>query len=447
MRKAVASAGRKRVKKLSHSILAQELVRARKELQKESGELADLLAVMHAALESTTDAIVLTDGAAKVTGFNENYCEMMGMSRRQVMSASVQKLRERFSRLFKDPKKFIADTKAIYAAALPETFDVMELADGRVFERYSKLQKIDKRTVGRVWNFRDVTERKRSEEKLQAAKIAAERASKAKDDFLALLSHELRTPLTPALAAASYLAEHEDLQPEFREEVTAIMRNIQLEARLIDDLLDVTKIARGKIALRRELTDAHGLLRDALEVGRKGIHDKKIRVGTELDAVDHYVFADPVRIRQVLWNLINNGVKFTNRGGRITIRTFNQEKRLVFEIADTGIGIEPGKQGEIFDAFEQGEPSLTRQFGGLGLGLAICKTLVDLHNGEISVHSAGKNQGATFRVELDTAPTPAVPLVPANGRPRGVSRSLNVLVVDDHADTRDILARLLTKCG
>jgi signal transduction histidine kinase len=144
---------------------------------------------------------------------------------------------------------------------------------------------------------------------------------------LALLSHELRTPLTPALAAASYLAEHEDLLPEFREEVMAICSNVQLESRLIDDLLDLTRITRGKIELRRETVDAHRLLRDALEIARKDMEEKKIDLVMELDATFHHVWADPVRIQQVLWNLINNAVKFTNTGGRITVRTSSKKKR------------------------------------------------------------------------------------------------------------------------
>jgi signal transduction histidine kinase len=226
---------------------------------------------------------------------------------------------------------------------------------------------------------------------------------------LALLSHELRTPLTPALAAASYLAEHEDLLPEFREEVMAICSNVQLESRLIDDLLDLTRITRGKIELRRETVDAHRLLRDALEIARKDMEEKKIDLVMELDATFHHVWADPVRIQQVLWNLINNAVKFTNTGGRITVRTSSKKKRFSFEIADTGLGIEPEKQHSIFNAFDQGEPSITRQFGGLGLGLTISKRLLDLHGGAISVESKGKYMGSLFKVTLD-AVRPAVPL-------------------------------------
>lgn len=410
-------------------------------------ELADLQAMMRATLESTTDAIVLTDGAAKVTGFNQKYAELMGLTPKAVSRMGVQQLRERFSRQFKDPERFIAETKAIYAAGSPETFDIIEFADGRIFERYSKLQKIDERTVGRVWSFRDITERQRSEERLRAAKIQAERASKAKDDFLALLSHELRTPLTPALAAASYLAEHEALLPEFRKEINAVMRNVQLEARLIDDLLDVTRIARGKIELCREVVDAHALVRDALEVARKDMREKQMELSLYTEAADHYVRVDPVRIRQVLWNLITNAVKFSDAGGRIEVRTKNKGRSFVFEISDNGIGIEPEKKGSIFKAFEQGEASITRQFGGLGLGLTISKTLLDLHGGTIEVHSDGKNRGATFRVALQVVAPPANRVTPRDGGDPGLSRSLQVLLVDDHADTRDVLSRLLTKCG
>src|SRR5205085_7113464 len=168
-----------------------------------------------------------------------------------------------------------------------ESFETLELKDGSVLERYSKIQSIDDRPVGRVWSFRDVTERKRAEENLEAAKVAAEKANQAKDDFLASLSHELRTPLTPALVAASYLAESEDLPLEFREDVTAIWRNVQLEAQLIDDLLDVTRITRGKIEVHHEVVDVHRLLHSAVEIVGSDISKKHIELVIDLDATEH----------------------------------------------------------------------------------------------------------------------------------------------------------------
>jgi PAS domain S-box-containing protein len=283
MRKS-ASPRKRRRRSIPSKRSDRELIRAQEALERKTEELANTLVMMRATLESTTDAIVVTDGTAKITGYNQKYVEMLNASREIIEGGNVRQLREMFSRRFKDPQQFLSRIKDIYASSAQESFDVLEFADGRVFERYSKLQLIDSRTMSRVWSFRDVTERKCAEEKLEAAKIAAEKASKAKDDFLALLSHELRTPLTPALAAASYLAEHEDLLPEFREEVMAICSNVQLESRLIDDLLDLTRITRGKIELRRETVDAHRLLRDALEIARKDMEEKKIDLVMELDA-------------------------------------------------------------------------------------------------------------------------------------------------------------------
>src|SRR4029077_778044 len=214
-----------------------------------------------------------------------------------------------------------------------------------------KIQSIDKRSVGRVWSFRDVTERKRAEEKMEAAKIAAEKASQAKDDFLARLSHELRTPLTPALVAASYLAEHKDLPSEFREEVRAIWRNVQLEAQLIDDLLDVTRITRGKIEVHHEVVDVHRLLHSAVEIVGSDISKKDIQLVIDLGAGQWHIWADPVRIQQVFWNLINNAVKFTPQKGRISMRSFKRGEQFVFEIRDRGIGTDPERAARIFEPF------------------------------------------------------------------------------------------------
>jgi PAS domain S-box-containing protein len=425
----------------------QELLHAKEALERKTEELALSLSMMQATLDSTTDAIVATDLIGNVRDFNEKYAEMMGVTREQLDTADVGELRKKFSQRFKDPEQFMTRVREIYATAPPESFETLELKDGSILERYSKIQSIDERPVGRVWSFRDITERKRAEEKLEAAKIAAEKASQAKDDFLAVLSHELRTPLTPALVAASYLAEHENLLPEFREEVTAIWRNVQLEAHLIDDLLDVTRITRGKIEMHHEAVDVHRLLRNAVKIAQKDMLEKEVEFAIDLHATKHHIWADPVRIQQVFWNLVNNAVKFTPIGGRITIRSSNKGKQFVFEISDTGIGIELARQGRIFEAFDQGERAITRQFGGLGLGLTISKTLLDLHGGQISVQSEGKNRGTTFRVFLDVLREPSVPSTDTTNREITATRSLHLLLVDDHDDTRHVLARLLSKGG
>ncbi len=278
---------------------------------------------------------------------------------------------------------------------------------------------------------RDITDQIRSRE-FEAEKNAAQKASKAKDDFLAALSHELRTPLTPALAAATYLQGNaEKLPPEFVEDIEIIKRNVQLQARLIDDLLDLTRIARGKLHLELEDCDAHTIIENALETAHSAIAAKQLKVATELEAKECHVLADCIRLQQVFWNLINNAVKFTSQGGQITIRTSNDKsKRFHFEITDTGIGIEPQRLASLFQPFEQADPSVTRQFGGLGLGLAISKRLVDLHHGRIEADSRGRSSiGLNRRVGGKTS------------KPR------RILLVEDHQDTRRTLSRLLTHFG
>jgi PAS domain S-box-containing protein len=295
---------------------------------------------------------------------------------------------------------------------------------------------------------RDITDQIRSRE-FEAEKIAAQKASKAKDDFLAALSHELRTPLTPALAAATYLQDNaEKLPSEFAEDIEIIKRNVQLQARLIDDLLDLTRIARGKLHLELEDCDAHTIIENAIETAHSAIEAKQLNVATQLEAKEYHILADCIRLQQVFWNLINNAVKFTAQGGQIAIRTFNDDtERFHFEIADTGIGIEPQRLASLFQPFEQADPSVTRQFGGLGLGLAISKRLVDLHHGRIEAESRGRSFGATFKVTLETLRQGSA----ANGlnhRPGGkTSKPLRILLVEDHQDTRRTLSRLLTHFG
>ena len=295
---------------------------------------------------------------------------------------------------------------------------------------------------------RDITSQVATRE-LEAAKLAAEQASKAKDDFLAALSHELRTPLTPALAAASFLAQQRKRLPvEFAPEIDTIQRNVQLQARLIDDLLDLTRVVRGKLEIHFDRADAHTLVRDALEIARPDIVAKQLQVSTELNAKEHHIWADPVRMQQVFWNLINNAVKFTPRGGKIDIRTSNDAfGRFVFEIADTGIGIEPGKIRSLFEPFEQADSSITRQFGGLGLGLAISKYIVDAHEGNISAESRGRSYGATFRVAMAALPARVGKSGVRSRTPNKPVKSLRILLVEDHGDTRRTLSRLLKHFG
>jgi PAS domain S-box-containing protein len=295
---------------------------------------------------------------------------------------------------------------------------------------------------------RDITDQIRSRE-FEAEKIAAQKAGKAKDEFLAALSHELRTPLTPALAAATYLQDNADkLPPEFVEDIEIIKRNVQLQARLIDDLLDLTRIDRGKLHLELEDCNAHTIIKNALETAHSAIAAKQLKVASELEEKEYHILADCIRLQQVFWNLINNAVKFTPQGGQIAIRTFNDKAgRFHFEITDTGIGIEPQRLASLFQPFEQADSSVTRQFGGLGLGLAISKRLVDLHHGKIEAESRGRSFGATFKVRLDTMPNGSAAIALNHRIGIKTLKPLRILLVEDHQDTRRTLSRLLTHFG
>jgi signal transduction histidine kinase len=268
----------------------------------------------------------------------------------------------------------------------------------------------------------DVTERRNYEEALRAATMSAEKAkadaelaNAAKDHFLAVLSHELRTPLAPVLAAADLLQRREDLPSGARKPLEIIRRNVQLQARLIDDLLDVTRIAQGKLELKRTLIDIGTIIDRTVEVVRADIEAKRLQFAVTRSGAPDHVIADALRLQQVVWNLLSNAIKFTPEGGSVQLRCECVGGQVVIEVTDSGIDIEAEATERIFRAFEQGERTTTRQFGGLGLGLAIAKQLVEMHGGVISVHSSGRNRGATFRVQLpvSTAPVQADAVKPA----------------------------------
>jgi two-component system, cell cycle sensor histidine kinase and response regulator CckA len=244
--------------------------------------------------------------------------------------------------------------------------------------------------------------RRKMEKELQQQKENAEAANAAKDQFLAALSHELRTPLNPVLIWADGMMHQPGLPPEIAEGLEMVSRNVELEARLIEDLLDLTRITRGKLQLVLRLADAHELIRHAMDIVRSDISDRQIDVTIRLDAANHHVVVDPARLQQAFWNLLRNAYKFTPDHGVVSVRSSNPTPdTLTIEISDTGIGIEADSLGKIFDAFKQAGPRRE----GLGLGLAISKAVVEMHGGKIRAESAGLGKGATFLIDLPTAPT------------------------------------------
>lgn len=299
---------------------------------------------------------------------------------------------------------------------------------------------------------RDTTEERRAGDALRLAKEQAEAANAAKDRFLAMLSHELRTPLTPILAATTFIEQRfidqgAPLPDGLSELLPLIRRNIELEARLIDDLLDLNTISHGKLSLELAPMDLHEAMQDLIRTARIEAADKNLQINTRLDAARCCINGDAARVQQIIWNLLRNAIKFTPTDGGVLIETRNpDDAHIAIRVTDSGIGIGDAAMPRIFSAFEQADTSITRQFGGLGLGLAIAHALTLRHGGSLQAYSAGEGLGASFTVTLPL--TDAIPVERAAPTlSRGDGGPLRILLVEDNQDTTLAMVTLLGLSG
>jgi signal transduction histidine kinase len=302
----------------------------------------------------------------------------------------------------------------------------------------------------------EIAEHMRVEDKLRSvreegrqAKEEAERANGAKDNFLATLSHELRTPLTPVLLCAAALEQEPSIEPRFREQLGMMRQHIELEARLIDDLLDVTSISRGKLRVSVSgAIDMNSVLADTEHIVRSDALAKSVELRLIPAASEYHVAGDAARLHQVFWNLLKNAIKFTPEGGCITVRTSNPGSgQLVLAVTDTGIGIDRQTLPFVFTAFEERKIAGSKAFGGLGIGLSISRAIIELHGGAIRAESAGPGRGAVFIVDLPTvAASPTTP-VSVTRSPQLHRQLHRLLVVEDHEPTLTVLADLLRRRG
>ena len=300
----------------------------------------------------------------------------------------------------------------------------------------------------------EITSRKQAEA-LRLANEEAELASRAKDRFLAVLSHELRTPLTPILAAVSDLLDNPELSATVRPTLEMVRRNVSIEARLIDDLLDISRIVRSSLRIEPIPLDAHELVQQTAGLFEGEASSAGIRLVIGLDATRHNVLADPARFQQTVWNLVQNALKFTPRGGIIEIRSSNElivgsdRPVLLIAVRDTGIGIEPEKLPKIFEAFEQVRET-SKRVSGLGLGLTISRSLAEALGGSLVATSPGVGFGSTFTLRLPTIPRPRTAPTPSSSPEdpsRNPERSLRILLVEDNEDTLRYLSQILTRRG
>ncbi|HET9856582.1 MAG TPA: MASE1 domain-containing protein, partial [Chthoniobacterales bacterium] len=291
-----------------------------------------------------------------------------------------------------------------------------------------------------------IAERNRAHAAVEQQKEAVEAANRTKDNFLAMLSHELRTPLTPVLAALDTLEADGLHSSESKNSLSMIRRNVELESQLIDDLLDLTRIAKDKLQLRFGPLDAHEVINNVVEICRPEAQARNLTLHLNLRAGAHHVSGDAAKFQQIVWNLLKNAIKFTADNGEITISSSNPEPQLLaVAVHDTGIGIEPEIMNRIFDPFEQGEHAFQRRYGGLGLGLAISKSLAQAHGGTLIARSEGRDRGSTFILTMKSVPPP--PRIVKLTTPVPESRPLRILLVDDHLDTCTALERLLVRRG
>ena len=293
-----------------------------------------------------------------------------------------------------------------------------------------------------------MTERRRIEAELEQQKAAVESANRTKDNFLAMLSHELRTPLTPVVSFLDLLEAEPGKSEMVRTALAAIRRNIELEGRLIDDLLDLTRIAKGKLKLELKPIDAHEAILHAVEMCQAEAAEKRLRVEMDLRAADSWVEADAAKFPQIIWNLLKNAIKFTPDAGEIRISSANDEPDgLTIAIRDNGIGIEPEAIGRVFNAFEQGRPILPATPRWTRARAGDFESDRDRARRLARGGERGRGRGATFSLTMDTTTPPAAAVNGPRRRAEPRQRALRILLVDDHVDTCAALEKLLARRG
>ena len=405
-------------------------------------------------LASIGDGVIVTDPEGKITFMNQMALDLTGWPVSEAIGkpcGTVFRIIDETTRRPVDNP--VAKVMGSASAVGLATHTLLIRKDGReipIDDSGAPIRGPDGAVRGVVMVFRDFSGRREYEQNLKHAKEEAEAANIAKDNFLAVLSHELRTPLTPVLVTLTAWEQNRDLPGDLREDVPTMRRCVELEARLIDDLLDLTRIVRGKLALNFEVADVHSLVQAVAGMYRSDLDAKAIRVTMNLKAKLHHARVDPGRLQQVFWNILKNAAKFTPNGGRIEISSDDgPEESLLIRFTDSGVGMTRETLQRIFHPFEQGSAELVRRYGGLGLGLSLSKAFMEAQKGAIGATSAGPGKGSTFTLSMPALEAPADDAKPRTpGRkPADAGRSLEILLVEDHDDTARVLSRLLQRLG
>jgi PAS domain S-box-containing protein len=410
----------------------------------------DLLSV---TLASIGDCVIVTDKLARITFMNAVAEELTGWTFNDAQLRPITDvfkiINEHTREVVESPAEKVMRTGVIVGLANHTLLIRKDGTEVSIDDSGAPIRDANGEMRGVVLVFRDFSEHKEHERKLKEAKDAAETANKAKDQFLAMLSHELRTPLTPVLATLNLWEASDELSPALHADAQMLRRSVELEARIIDDLLDLTRIAKGILSFTPEDTDVHEMIEYLVGMCHSEFRGKELNLSIHLDAEMHHVYTDAGRLQQVLWNIIKNAAKFTENGGQVSISTANDDKRNInITIADSGIGMAKETLSRLFIPFEQGEQFISRRYGGLGLGMAISSALVEQLGGSLRAFSEGLGKGSSFMVAFPAKPAVQVKPKPTalDGRMRS-GIGVRILLVEDHDDTSRALTRLLKRQG
>ncbi len=425
---------------------ASKIARDISDRKRQQREVARISERLQLVTDAAPALISYVDSNGRYRFVNKGYQEWFGHRREDIVGREMSDVvgEAAFARLKPHVDAALRGQREAFEAEIP-------YKDGGT--RFIHAEYVpDARPDGVVMGFyvmvTDITENKRAELALRAAKESVEAANMAKDNFLATLSHELRTPLTPVMATLGAWGTMASFPDSLREDLAMVRRNLDLEARLIDDLLDLTRIVKGKMEINLEVLDLNKLIESVVGMYRSEIRAKKLDISLCLDATKCHIRGDPGRLQQVFWNLLKNAVKFTPEGGRIEVTTRNEgHGHLQITITDTGVGMPVEFLARLFTPFAQGHVDSVRRYGGLGLGLAITKKLLEAHGGTIEAKSDGIGHGSTFIITLacvePTSKIPPTDTASSRERLTEPEKRIRVLLVEDHDDTARVMERLL----
>ena len=446
-----------RIRERDQALLAERVARSTSE--KDEARLS-------VTLRSIGDAVITTDPAGHVTLLNPVAQALTGWTEAAAIGQPVERVfhivQEETRKPMENPVSKVFREGRIVGLA---NHTVLLARDGRetpIEDSAAPIRSADGSLIGIVLVFRDASERREAERRKQAvldreqeARRAAENLSRSKDEFVATVSHELRTPLNAIFGWVRLLRSGSLNETQHAHALEVVERNTRAQAQLIEDLLDMSRVVTGHLRLDMRHVELPGVIQAAVDAVKPASEAKEIEIAIELDARVGPISGDPDRLQQIVWNLLTNSVKFTNKGGRIEVSLKAEGSDAVLCVKDTGIGMPAELLPHIFERFRQGASSASRAHGGLGIGLALVRHLVEMHGGTVEAHSDGDGHGSMFTIRVPTLGTravthnPALPGVDASGATQaaGALAGVSIIVVDDDKDARDLISTTLAYAG